>query len=92
MARWFKFRHSSVSGFPRSCLNSEGRREEVARPRVRRTNGDGSTEEARLETYASAQEPGELEEMLLRAVIAGAKDAFAKSAAQHGSQEDFVHS
>jgi putative transposase len=50
----------------------EGRREKVVRPRVRRTNGDGSAEEVRLETYASAQEPGELEEMLLRAVIAGA--------------------
>jgi putative transposase len=50
----------------------EGRREEVVRPRVRRTNGESSSEEVRLETYASAQEPGELEEMLLRAVIAGA--------------------
>jgi transposase-like protein len=50
----------------------EGRREEVVRPRVRRTNGEGSRDEVRLETYASAQEPGELEEMLLRAVIAGA--------------------
>jgi putative transposase len=50
----------------------EGRREEVVRPRVRRTNGESSSEEVRLETYASSQEPGELEEMLLRAVIAGA--------------------
>lgn len=50
----------------------EGRREEVVRPRVRRTNGKGSTDEVRLETYASAQEAGELEEMLLRALIAGA--------------------
>lgn len=50
----------------------EGRREKIVRPRVRRTNSDGSTEEACLETYASARESGQLEEMLLRAVIAGA--------------------
>jgi transposase-like protein len=49
----------------------EGRREKIVRPRVRRTINDGSTEEARLETYASAQEAGQLDEMLLRAVIAG---------------------
>jgi len=50
----------------------EGRGEKIVRPRVRRTKNDGSTEEARLETYASAQEPGQLDDMLLRAVIAGA--------------------
>lgn len=46
----------------------EGRREKIVRPRVRRTKSDGSTEETCLETYASAREPGQLEEMLLRAV------------------------
>ncbi len=50
----------------------EGRREKIVRPRVRRTKSDGSTEEACLETYASAQEPGQLDDMLLRAVMAGA--------------------
>ena len=50
----------------------EGRRERVARPRVRRTKQDGSTAEVRLATYASAQEPGQLDDMLLRAIIAGA--------------------
>ncbi len=50
----------------------EGRRERVARPRVRRTKGDGTTEEVRLATYASAGEPGQLDDMLLRAIVAGA--------------------
>ena len=50
----------------------EGRRETLTRPRVRQTKSDGSTEEVRLETYASAQEPGQLEDMLVRALIAGA--------------------
>jgi putative transposase len=50
----------------------EGRRERTVRPRVRRMKSDGSTEETRLKTYASAQEPGQLEDMLLRAIIAGA--------------------
>ena len=50
----------------------EGRREEIVRPRVRRTKSDGSTEEACLETYASSREPGQLDDMLLRAIIAGA--------------------
>ena len=50
----------------------EGRRERIARPRVRRTKQDGSTEEVRLVTYASAQESGQLDDMLLRAIIAGA--------------------
>ena len=49
----------------------EGRRQRVARPRVRRTKQDGTTQEERLATYASAQEPGQLDDMLLRAIIAG---------------------
>ena len=50
----------------------EGRRERVTRPRVRQTKEDGGTGEVRLATYASAQEPGQLDDMLLRAIIAGA--------------------
>jgi len=50
----------------------EGRRERVVRPRVRRTKQDGSTEEVGLATYASAQEPGQLDDILLRAILAGA--------------------
>jgi putative transposase len=50
----------------------EGRRERVARPRVRRTRSDGTTEEVQLATYASARESGQLDDMLLRAILAGA--------------------
>jgi len=50
----------------------EGRRERVARPRVRRKKSDGTTEEVQLATYASAQESGQLDDMLLRAILAGA--------------------
>ena len=50
----------------------EGRREEVVRPRVRRTKDDGKVEEVRLATYESAQEPGQLDDMLVRALVAGA--------------------
>jgi len=50
----------------------EGRREEIVRPRVRRKKADGRTEEVHLATYAAAGEPGQLEEMLVRALIAGA--------------------
>jgi len=60
------------SGTAKGVVLCEGRREPVHRPRVRRKKSDGSTEEVRLATYESAQETGQLEEMLLRAVIAGA--------------------
>ncbi len=50
----------------------EGRREAIVRPRVRRKKADGESEEVRLATYAAAQEPGQLDDMLLRALIAGA--------------------
>ena len=48
----------------------EGRREEIVRPRVRRRSGEKAVE-VRLATYSSAQEPGELEAMLVRAVASG---------------------
>lgn len=60
------------SGSAKGVALCEGRREEITRPRVRRTKGDGSTEEVHLDTYASAQEAGQLDDMLLRAIIAGA--------------------
>ena len=49
----------------------EGRKDEVRRPRVRRRKEAGQTEEVRLSTYEAAQEPGHLEDMLLRALCAG---------------------
>ena len=60
------------SGSAEGVAIVEGRRERVARPRVRRTKQDGTKEEVRLATYASAQESGQLDEMLVRAIIAGA--------------------
>ena len=60
------------AGAAPGVLLCEGRQERIVRPRVRRKKSDGATEEVRLATYASAQETGQLEDMLLRAVIAGA--------------------
>ncbi len=59
------------AGSARGVVLHEGRREEVVRPRVRRTKGDGKTAEVRLATYASAREPGQLDDMLVGALIAG---------------------
>ena len=49
----------------------EGRKHEVRRPRVRRRKPGGGSEEVRLRSYEAAQEPGHLEEMVLRALCAG---------------------
>ena len=49
----------------------EGRKHEVRRPRVRRRKTGGASEEVRLRSYEAAQEPGHLEEMVLRALCAG---------------------
>jgi len=60
------------AGSAKGVALCEGRREEVVRPRVRRKKSNGQSEEVRLTTYAAATEPGQLEEMLIRALIAGA--------------------
>jgi len=49
----------------------EGNRENVTRPRVRRDQGDGSTEEVNLRTYEAARQLDHLQSMVLRAVRAG---------------------
>jgi putative transposase len=49
----------------------EGNRENVRRPRVRRTKEHGTSEEVRLDTYAAAQDPGQLYASMTRALIAG---------------------
>lgn len=49
----------------------EGRSEAVKRPRVRRRKADGKTEEMPLSSYRAAREPGELHDMLLRALTGG---------------------
>lgn len=60
------FRAGSAPGF----VLHEGRRMDLARPRVRRRAGAG-TEEAPLATYANAQEPGELHRRMLDAFQVG---------------------
>lgn len=59
------------AGSAKGAVLHEGRREEVVRPRVRRTHGDGATEEVRLATYESAKESGQLDAMLVAALMAG---------------------
>jgi putative transposase len=49
----------------------EGNRENIRRPRVRRTKEHGTSEEVRLDTYAAAQDPGQLYASMTRALIAG---------------------
>ena len=61
------YRAGSASG----AVLHEGREEEVRRPRVRRKKAEGGSEEVRLRSYEAAQEPGHLEEMVLRALCAG---------------------
>ena len=61
------YRAGSASG----AVLHEGRKENVRRPRVRRKKEDGGSEEVGLLSYAAAQEPGHLEEMILRTLCAG---------------------
>lgn len=49
----------------------DGEREEVKRPRVRERQSDGSSREVQLASYASANDPKQLEEHVLEAVMAG---------------------
>jgi len=49
----------------------EGKREPVQRPRVRRPNDDGTTEEVPLQTYQAAKQPHQLHAAVLRALVAG---------------------
>jgi transposase-like protein len=60
-------RAGSTPGYVRH----EGRRMDVARPRVRRSAGEGGTMETPLATYANAQEPGELHRRMLEAFQVG---------------------
>ncbi len=60
------------AGSAKGVVLNEGRREEIVRPRVRRKKSEGKSEEVGLATYAAAAEPGQVEEMLIRALIAGA--------------------
>lgn len=49
----------------------EGEREEVVRPRVRQRQADGSSKEVQLESYASANDPQQLEAHVMQALMSG---------------------
>ena len=49
----------------------DGRGVKVKRPRVRRRKAESGSEEVQLATYRSAQEPGELREHILAALLTG---------------------
>jgi len=48
----------------------DANREEITRPRVRQKNPDGTTIEAELESYAAAQDRGELKRQILASILA----------------------
>ena len=58
-------------GSVRGQVLLEGDRETVQRPRVRQRKNSDTTKEVRLETYAATQEPSELYEIMMRALIVG---------------------
>ena len=62
--------YSRAGSAPGSILH-EGRHEAVKRPRVRKSKGKDASSEVRLSSYDAAREPGELHEMLLRALVGG---------------------
>jgi len=62
--------HYRAGTAPGTILHG-GRRLDLVRPRMRRKNGEGKTEEAPLATYASAQDPEELQRNILEAFQAG---------------------
>lgn len=57
------------AGSARGSILHEGNKENITRPRVRRS-GKNSTE-VQLSSYRAAQEPGQLHEMMLRALCSG---------------------
>jgi len=59
------------SGGVNSPVYLNGQRDTLRRPRVRRTSVSGGSEEASLKTWALAQDPGEWEQAMMRAVLCG---------------------
>lgn len=49
----------------------EGEREEIVRPRVRQRTADGSSEEVELSTYRTANDPEQLQQAVIQAVVSG---------------------
>ena len=54
-----------------SYVMTDARREPMERPRVRRVNEDGRTEEVALKSWKMAQSPDEWEAAMMRAVLCG---------------------
>jgi putative transposase len=59
------------SGSSPGRIQIAGKRAEISRPRVRRRQAEGGSEEVLLESYQSASDPGELEASILSALKAG---------------------
>jgi hypothetical protein len=60
------YRSGSATGY----AYMESRREEVNRPRVRQRTDDGASEEVILNSYSAAQDPSEVQRLLLAAMLA----------------------
>lgn len=60
------------AGTAPSYVMTDGRRESMDRPRVRRQRPDGRTEEVPLRSWKMAQSPDEWEAAMMRAVLCGA--------------------
>lgn len=58
------------SGSARGYVYVESRRDEVSRPRVRKRNEDGSTEEVTLNSYRAAQDRQEVNWLLVQSLLA----------------------
>ena len=49
----------------------EGEREDIIRPRVRRTDADGSSQEVELASYRVAKDPQQLQAQVIQAIMSG---------------------
>jgi transposase-like protein len=59
------------AGTAPSYVMTDARREPMERPRVRRVNEDGRTEEVALKSWKMAQSPDEWEAAMMRAILCG---------------------
>ena len=62
--------HFRAGGSPGRVV-VEGERESVVRPRVRKRNSDGGSEEAILTTYQAARDPRQLQDSIVTALMHG---------------------
>ena len=61
--------HRAGSSSGRVLIDSE--REELQRPRVRRSKGSGVTQEVELSSYRVAKDPSQLQAQIVQAIVAG---------------------